>query len=142
MAGINLEIMLLDIAFIFSFIKYNILQLEPEAIPNLIKGEKDICQVIYDNNRAHYMVLFRSRADPSNIVTFDPLVPSISSIKETVSTELLLTHHEYCHRLQINDCHRLQNLLFNPLTPLPKTSILKRFKLPVAFHVSIQSLAQ
>ncbi|MCP9257278.1 hypothetical protein DINM_000493 [Dirofilaria immitis] len=59
--------------------------LEPNAIKNLIKGDKNICQVIYDHCRAHYLVLFRDKLNPKRIVVYDPIVPHHDSVRETLN---------------------------------------------------------
>uniref|UniRef100_A0A915Q0I1 Ubiquitin-like protease family profile domain-containing protein n=1 Tax=Setaria digitata TaxID=48799 RepID=A0A915Q0I1_9BILA len=58
--------------------------LEPSSIKNLIKGDKNVCQVIYDHCRAHYLVLFRNKLNPKRIIVYDPIVPYDDSVLETV----------------------------------------------------------
>uniref|UniRef100_A0A8R1TQW6 Ubiquitin-like protease family profile domain-containing protein n=1 Tax=Onchocerca volvulus TaxID=6282 RepID=A0A8R1TQW6_ONCVO len=59
--------------------------LEPNAIKNLIKGDKNICQIIYDHCRAHYLVLFRNKLNPKRIIVYDPIVPHQDSVRETLN---------------------------------------------------------
>ncbi|KAL3989887.1 hypothetical protein ACH3XW_29445 [Acanthocheilonema viteae] len=59
--------------------------LEPNSIKNLIKGDKNICQVIYDHCRAHYLVLFRNKLNPKRIIVYDPIVPQEDSVIETLN---------------------------------------------------------
>uniref|UniRef100_A0A0R3RR19 ULP_PROTEASE domain-containing protein n=1 Tax=Elaeophora elaphi TaxID=1147741 RepID=A0A0R3RR19_9BILA len=59
--------------------------LEPNSIKNLIKGDKNICQVIYDHSRAHYLVLFRNKLNPKRIIVYDPIVPRKNSVIETLT---------------------------------------------------------
>ncbi|CAG9536808.1 unnamed protein product [Cercopithifilaria johnstoni] len=59
--------------------------LEPNSIKNLVKGDKNICQVIYDHCRAHYLVLFRNKLNPKRIIVYDPIVPQKHSVIETLN---------------------------------------------------------
>ncbi|EFO20145.1 hypothetical protein LOAG_08348 [Loa loa] len=59
--------------------------LEPNSIKNLIKGDKNICQVIYDHCRAHYLVLFRNKLNPKRIIVYDPIVPQQDFVFETLN---------------------------------------------------------
>ncbi|OZC06831.1 hypothetical protein X798_06171, partial [Onchocerca flexuosa] len=59
--------------------------LEPNAMKNLIKGDKNICQIIYDHCRAHYLVLFRNKLNPKRIIVYDPIVPHQDSVRETLN---------------------------------------------------------
>ncbi|VDO40454.1 unnamed protein product [Onchocerca flexuosa] len=52
---------------------------------NLIKGDKNICQIIYDHCRAHYLVLFRNKLNPKRIIVYDPIVPHQDSVRETLN---------------------------------------------------------
>ncbi|VDN45047.1 unnamed protein product [Gongylonema pulchrum] len=58
--------------------------LEPDSLKNLIRGDKNVCQVIYDHCRAHYVVLFRNKLIPRRVVVYDPIVPHKDSVRDTV----------------------------------------------------------
>ncbi|VDN93725.1 unnamed protein product [Brugia pahangi] len=62
--------------------------LEPNSIKNLIKGDKNICQVIYDHCRVHYLVLFRNKYNPKRIIIYDPIVPRRNSVLETFNNSV------------------------------------------------------
>uniref|UniRef100_A0A1I8EGB6 Uncharacterized protein n=1 Tax=Wuchereria bancrofti TaxID=6293 RepID=A0A1I8EGB6_WUCBA len=55
------------------------------SIKNLIKGDKNICQVIYDHCRVHYLVLFRNKHNPERVIIYDPIVPQRNSVVETLN---------------------------------------------------------
>ncbi|VDK75612.1 unnamed protein product [Litomosoides sigmodontis] len=74
--------------------------LEPNSMKDLIKGDRNTCQVIYDHCRSHYLVLFRNKLNPKRIVVYDPIVPKNNSVAETLNDSvrqqiLILFGHLY-----------------------------------------------